>query len=159
MNELKKLFSFVQYNKLDQFYNILDAINIDEIDEYKRTVLHIASANPDVKFLSTLLAKGFNPNMQDDQGNTPLHYAASESLTENIELLIRSGAKADIQNIYGNTPLWDAVYSSKGKIDTLQKLLENGAKPTMKNKVGKSPLDFAYEIGFPQAISLLEKYA
>ena len=159
MNELKKLFSFIRYNKWEQFQDSLPKIDINEPDEYLRTSLHIAAANEDSKYLSLILEKQGDPNKQDENLNTPLHFATESSRTENAKILIKFQALVNIQNIHGNPPLWAAVYDSGGSIETIKVLLEHGADPNVKNKTGKSSLDFAREIGFQQVVELIEKYA
>jgi uncharacterized protein len=159
MIEIKKIFSYIMYSKWEPFLDILRTVDINATDEYLRTSVHIAAVNKNPKYLISLLEKGGNPNKQDENMNTPLHYAAELSLTENVKILLENKAIVNTQNTHGNPPLWAAVYDSGGSIETINILLEYGADPNIKNKAGKSSLDFARDIGFPQVVELLEKYA
>ena len=61
--------------------------------------------------LALLLAKGFCPNTQNNDGNTPLHYASDGKYMRCVDMLIQYGVKEDIVNNDGKTG-WDFFDSS-----------------------------------------------
>ena len=59
----------------------------------------------------TLLEKGVDVNIQNNEGNSALHYALSSKNFTIADLLKKFGAKEDCYNTIGYTP-WDCVGKS-----------------------------------------------
>jgi len=62
------------------------------------TPLHMAALNNEHGAVQLLLAKGADPNAQDDLGATPLHYAAKHGALDVVLLLLGSGANPLIKD-------------------------------------------------------------
>jgi len=115
-------------------------------DEFGRSPLHYAAADGALEKVSSLLAAGADPNVQDDQGWSPLHFAAQATSAESAEALIAAGANTELQDTFGNTPLWRAVFASRGDGSVIRLLRGAGANPHVENKSGLSPLMLARRI-------------
>lgn len=64
-----------------------------------QTLLHYASSLGLTRFVAGLLARGANPNVQDNNGNTPIHLAAISGHTHIVHRLRLSGANVAARNI------------------------------------------------------------
>lgn len=98
-------------------------INIDKYNKDVISPLHIATKNGHVEIVRTLIKKGANLNVTDENGNTPLYLAIKNNLTDIAEIL--SGAGADTANL-SNGMLLDSSENNK-KLDNsnTSKPLEN----------------------------------
>jgi ankyrin repeat protein len=104
--------------------------------------LHILTRARDYTWLSFMLGKRANPNIQNRVGETPLSLAAQIGWTEGAELLIAHGANVDLANSRGETPLIMAVHTRD--IATVRLLLSYGANPAKTDHTaGMSALDYA----------------
>jgi ankyrin repeat protein len=113
--------------------------------------LHIVVKGRDYEWLSFLLGKRANPNIQNRQGETALSLAAQLGWTEGAELLLSRGAGVDVPNQRGETPLIFAVHRRDMAMVSL--LLRGGANPNRKdNMSGYSALDYARQDGRSAAI-------
>jgi ankyrin repeat protein len=121
--------------------------------------LHILVRGRDFDWVSFLLGKRANPNIQNSRGETPLSVAAQIGWLEGADLLLRHGAMADLANGRGETPLIMAVHSRD--IAMVRLLLSRGANPRKTdNAAGYSAIDYAKQDNRTQAIlKLLEAQA
>ncbi len=78
-----------------------------------RTLLHAAAALGIQSAVETLLAKGVDVNIQDEQGNTPLYDAIRERQVDIIRLLLEKQAHANCKNKQGQTPM-QLLFSGEG---------------------------------------------
>lgn len=69
-----------------------------------QTLLHFASSLGLTRFVAGLLARGANPDVQDNTGNTPMHLAALSGHAHIVNKLRLSGANANTRSIRGFTP-------------------------------------------------------
>ncbi len=72
-----------------------------------------------VKAVLTLLAKGEDANVADDDGNTPLHYCAMVSPSDDlavVKTLLARGARPSMKNKSGHTPLFVALDRLNGPV-------------------------------------------
>jgi hypothetical protein len=104
--------------------------------------LHILTRGRDFTWLSFMLGKRANPNIQNHLGETPLNLAAQIGWTEGAEVLLAHGANVDLANSRGETPLIMAVHTRD--IAMVRLLLTYGANPTKADHTaGMSALDYA----------------
>ena len=71
--------------------------------EHNNTLLIIAAQNGNLKILKFLIAKGANPNHQNDTGQTAAHFANEYKFFEVSTWLFENGAYDYIENMYGLT--------------------------------------------------------
>ncbi|OAX81312.1 hypothetical protein ACJ72_04347 [Emergomyces africanus] len=69
-----------------------------------QTLLHYASSLGLTRFVAGLLARGANPNVQDNNGNSPLHLAALSGHIHIVHRLRLSGANMAATNLRDFTP-------------------------------------------------------
>lgn len=69
-----------------------------------QTLLHLASSLGLTRFVAGLLARGANPDVQDNNGNTPMHLAALSGHAHIIHRLRLAGADAKAQSVREFTP-------------------------------------------------------
>lgn len=69
-----------------------------------QTLLHFASSLGLTRFVAGLLARGANPDVQDNTGNTPMHLAALNGHAHIVNRLRLAGSSPNIRSIRGFTP-------------------------------------------------------
>lgn len=69
-----------------------------------QTLLHLASSLGLTRFVAGLLARGADPDTQDNNGNTPMHLAALSGHAHIVHRLRLAGADAKLQSIREFTP-------------------------------------------------------
>eukprot|EP01110_Echinostelium_bisporum_P011888 TRINITY_DN598_c0_g1_i1.p1 TRINITY_DN598_c0_g1~~TRINITY_DN598_c0_g1_i1.p1 ORF type:complete len:283 (+),score=86.37 TRINITY_DN598_c0_g1_i1:158-1006(+) len=79
--------------------------SIDTRDSEENTPLIIAAAKNDETGVTTLLAKGADPNAQNINGNTPLLIALSSGFVKVASILLQHDANVNISNLEGATAL------------------------------------------------------
>ena len=105
----------------------------------------------DLDVVRALLAKGADPDIQNEDGETALHLAASCAHDAKLaQFLIDFGADPNIKNDDGDTPLICAVIASRNDetdvmtdLDVVRDLLDKGADPNIQNKDGDTALHLA----------------
>lgn len=113
--------------------------------------LHILVRGRDYDWVSFLLGKRANPNLQNSRGETPLSLAAQIGWLEGAQLLLGHGAAADLANSRGETPLIMAVHQRD--VAMVRLLLGNGANPKKTdNAAGYSAIDYARQDSRAQGI-------
>jgi ankyrin repeat protein len=104
--------------------------------------LHYVARDRDYTWLSFLVAKGANVNMQNQRGETPLTIAAQLGWYEGAQFLLGRRASIDLANSRGETPLILAVQRRDLALTRL--LVNAGANPKRSDNVaGYSALDYA----------------
>lgn len=131
---------------IDEIDDSILSARINELNEFKQTLLHEAIAFKQEGYALFLIKKGVNVNQQDYNGATALHFAVVYMYPTVIKLLLKYGADPNIVDMHGNGALWTAVFNARGEYDIIKELKATGANPNAKNKYGKSPLDFARQI-------------
>jgi ankyrin repeat protein len=118
--------------------------------------LHILVRGRDYTWVSFLLGKRANPNIQNGRGETPLSLCSQIGWLEGAELLLNHGASVDLANSRGETPLIMAVH--RRDLAMVRLLLGKGANPKKTdNAAGYSAIDYAKQDNRAQAIlKLLE---
>ena len=106
------------------------------------TALHIVTRGRDGTWLSFLLGKGAQPNVQNKAGETPLTIAAQVGWVEGADLLLSRRAAVDMPNSRGETPL--ILAAQRRDMPMVQLLIVRGADPKRTdNAAGYSAIDYA----------------
>lgn len=111
-----------------------------------RTPLMHAAIQRNKAVAQRLVEAGADLSLADAAGWSALHFAAQEQDPALVEMLVLSGAAIDAQDAHGNSPLSRAVFSSRGRADTIRLLLRYGADPNLTNASGVSPMMLAKRI-------------
>ncbi|MGL4367766.1 MAG: ankyrin repeat domain-containing protein [Brevinemataceae bacterium] len=78
--------------------------------------LHWAAAQGYVEMIKVILDKGYDINLQDQDGFTPLHYAAAAGKYPAVEFLVKKGADVYRLNKQNMTPMALAARAGEQKI-------------------------------------------
>ena len=93
--------------------------HINRGSEHNNTLLIIAAQNGNLKILKYLIAKGANPNHQNDTGQTAAHFANEYKFFEVSTWLFENGAQDYIENTYGLTA-YDGLTAGEEEGQNLQ---------------------------------------
>lgn len=159
--------------------------NVDSIDDYGKTPLHIACLGGHTELVILLLNKGADPHIADPlyaacdihksgyliakllltrhpslihspPGTwTPLHRACYNGNAKMVRYLIQKGANIHARDGVNETPLFDACTSGSTRVVRL--LLNAGAIANDKHTAGRTPLDIACSGGYGEVARLLVK--
>jgi len=125
--------------------------DINAVDSKGRTSLHYASQK--LLGVSSLLAAGADPNIQDNFGHTAMHLAAIEGFDRIVEVLLEYSANPNLLNCFQKQPIHylamknheegiEAIAAAGGDLDTL-------------DQDGFSPLYLAVKNNRPDAVKAL----
>ena len=78
--------------------------HINKTDDYGNSMLSLACQNGNLKVCKYLVAKGANPNHQNQLGQTPAHFAIAFQFYDLSTWLFENGADDTIENKYGLSP-------------------------------------------------------
>ncbi len=152
LHDLYKKYTSSQKNPDDKkaLFNAINEINVNEINEEKETLLHLAARDADSELIQYLLQKKANAILGDEVGFTPLRYFLStiagsdySEIEKNIVgLLIKNGANVDEhEESTGYTGLHWAVVA--GNLAQMKILLNFKANVFKKNIANEEPLTIA----------------
>ena len=114
-------------------------VDLNLLDDMKRTPLHHAAVKNQLRTSEILLANGSKVNVTDIVEDTPLHLGAIHE--EIVGLLVRNGARSDIRNRQGRTALHSA--STLINENILTDLLGAGGNINAADLAGNTPLHLA----------------
>ncbi len=143
VNKERVPFMAVLYGNLNvvQYYieEKIEKFNIDEANDFSKTLLFVAAENGFADSVDYLLKKGANCNKPTFNGDTPLSVAAQKGYFNVVKCLAKSG-KTEINqlNTEGKTPLFSAV--EYGHFDVVKCLIEEGADVNQSDFEGGTPL-------------------
>ena len=103
--------------------------------------LHKAATEGDIEQIESLISKGVDVNVKNEDGSTPLHTAAYFGQKEAAQILITKGANVGAKNASGQTPLHIAAAFGGKRVPEL--LLANGAQINARDNSGDTPLHVA----------------
>lgn len=151
--------------------------DVNKIEEFGKTALHLAVINKNLENINTLLFLGANVNARDDHLTTPLHVAANENrpylkinsfFLKNcnedggkmndshyciMKVLLEKGAEVNVQDKDGNTPLHLLVRCANVK--TIRLFLNFKANVNIINNRGEIPLFHAARTNKLEVVQLL----
>lgn len=121
---------------------IAAGVSISRSQSGELPLSHAIAGRGGLKFLTTLLDAGANPNGDESVDDPPICFASSLGRgCEMVRELALRGADPNCADIKGRTPLLIAVH--KDLQDNMDVLLEFGANPLIKDKDGYSALSLA----------------
>ncbi|KAJ7577654.1 ankyrin repeat-containing domain protein [Mycena floridula] len=140
--------------------------NINDVDEYGRTLLHYAILEKHLTIAEFLLGlPEINAGVTDIFGQTPLSYAAESSYTQIIDLISqKTDVNPNCYDGYGRMPLHRAI--QKNHVETVKILLRlpntyvGPFHPSPRGARGDldSPLKVMAELGYVDIVDLLLKH-
>ncbi|KAH8883402.1 ankyrin [Thozetella sp. PMI_491] len=134
-------------------------VNITELDDSGRSVLHLAAQCGNLGLMSFLLETEYAEPLGecDLDGRSPLHYATQSSRTEDaIEMLIGCGFKIDAKDNAGCTTLHSAAACDNAA--AIKKLISLGANVEARNLEGQTPLQVALAWRAHAAVEYLRQF-
>ena len=128
------------------------------LDRIGRPLLHQAAMSEDVATISSYLAKGISPDIEDDIGFTALMHAAREGAMDSAKMLVANGADVNHEGSdYGLalTPLHLAAIGNQTEV--VRFLIDNGAHLDTQGVTEQTPLAWGlFEGSLESAVVLLE---
>ncbi len=153
--KIKQFFEAAKKGDVSTLTKILDSgFNVNAtLNGY--TALMVAFINGHDKIIRTLLDKGIDVNIKDNEENTALICATLFNNIEGAKLILDKGVNVNEKNMHGATPLMLAAIA--GYDDMVKLLLDNGADQTMTNLNDnrKNALIYAIENKHTDVVKLL----
>jgi ankyrin repeat protein len=95
---MEKLLQSCERNDFESFENLIkECTNLNYTDKDKKTCLHHAVMNENIKMVEILLLNKAFHSPEDKLHSTPLHLAASKNLNEIAIILLGNGANINIK--------------------------------------------------------------
>jgi len=131
-------------------------VNVNAIDEERRTALMFAAFNGHTNIVQALLDADAKVDMKDLSGRTALLYASTGPFPKTVEILLEYGADPNmIDNEEHFTSLMYAA--AEGNMEVVKVLLKNNADPSMTDIDGDNAVVFARQNGYENIAELIEK--
>lgn len=105
--------------------------------DFKEATIEPLNDKQRISLVEQLLARGADPNFQDDKGRTALHFASQEEHPDIIEVLLEYGANPLLIDHEGNTPMHYIHPSSPKAEQMVDMLVGKGLDPFAINKAGE----------------------
>lgn len=136
---IKQKDKMMKHNRIKLFYIFLfilvPAFSV-QVVKAQRPALMIAVENNNIKEVRSLLDKGADPNLYDDDSNNVLIHAAVYGSADCMKLLLLKKANPNLKNKYGQTPLMLCT----DDMDKMKLLLQYGADINEMSKSGNTAL-------------------
>jgi ankyrin repeat protein len=137
-------------------YILLRSENIDQVDSYRRILLHTAASYKSLRAAKALIEFNALINVKDKNGNTPLHLAVAQNCKEVVNLLLSCGVDVQICDNKGET----ALHLANTNADVVRGLANAGANVTILDVDEWSPLHAAvrfasFELKYKDTIEVL----
>ena len=115
--------------------------NINGVDDFSLTPLHVASGMGYEEIVKLLIKEGAQINTRNGVGRTPLYESVilSDSPTSIAKILLQNDADIDFPDYRGNSPLHIAVNVWKNEYALF--LMRNGASLKIKNQNGMNSVE------------------
>ncbi len=137
----KTVYNACQHGYIQIVENAINqGIEINNLNDYGNSLLHVAVASGKKAIVETLLKAKAAINICDKYGATPLHEACKHGDLALVKLLVSYKASVDHRDNSGSTPLMNGCFWDKKNV--VQYLLEQGADRTIKDYRGKTVSDY-----------------
>ena len=132
--------------------------NLEDVDRFGDTVVFDAVGNPNLEFLTDLIAAGANINHADVHGNTPLIEACIGGFTEAVRCLLGpgngpNGCDLDHVDATGDSAIHTAL--KRGHVAIVKMLCDKGASLDQEDEDGRTSLEIAVDRGDPVLINVI----
>lgn len=149
------LLEIVKKHDLKGLKENLKFSNINECDENKNTLLHLAIFNNDSDIVNYLILNSIDINRKNEDGNTPLHFSILYNRLGIFKHLIKS--KANINIVNNNLESSLMLAARLGRELMVKILLEAKANIEFKNKLGEGIEFYALYLKGEMSLSFLNK--
>lgn len=157
LGDSRRLHNAVSLENLNEVrYLISRHVNINVLDEYGSTPLHLAVQKGRLELVRILIEQGHaSVHISAREGYTPLHLAASGGCLDIVRYLVNEAkAKINVTDKLGNTPLHLAA--KNGKPEVVEFLVKSmGINVNAVERSGNTPLDLAMKGGRSDVIECL----
>ncbi|XP_069498178.1 CARD- and ANK-domain containing inflammasome adapter protein-like [Ambystoma mexicanum] len=181
--DINSIFEAVAKGDLSDLEALLRGYDVNAINAFGETLLHVAAANGRVPVIELLIKMGAKIDLKDQNGRTALHRAAENGHADAVRVLLRAGANMYALDKDGHTPLHLAAqHQHLGILKIMLEeedrhyknghhflhmaalrddsrlvglLLQNGAPVDEKDDKKKTALAYAVSKGFEQTVKVL----
>lgn len=131
--------------------------NLDAVNDYNQTALHLAAACSRPEYVDHLVENGANPNIQDNWGQTTLHAAIGAGAEGAFLVLLNCPRiKYNLKSDGGITPLMSAVKMVNGFM--VKQLLKKDAEIiSSADEEGRTAVHWAAMVDNVEALRMLVK--
>ncbi|XP_049578523.1 ankyrin repeat domain-containing protein 26-like isoform X2 [Syngnathus scovelli] len=142
-NEMGKFHKAAWQGDMAKLEQLVKNVDINQLDKYNRTALHLACTRGNVEVVKFLIKKNAQVNLSDKQNKTPLIKAVQEQHDLCANILLENKADPNLVDSDGNTALHMA--SGIPSLSVIILLVKHGADVNVKNREGISPLTVAVQ--------------
>ncbi|XP_054272669.1 putative leucine-rich repeat-containing protein DDB_G0290503 [Macrosteles quadrilineatus] len=150
---MTKLHKAAWQGNLEKVKIHLKKIDINAVDEYNRTPLHLAAAQGHTNVVCFLLNNKAISDISDSDGMTPFLKAVDCGVKECVGLMVDSGVNISCVDNNGNTALH--ITARQGFFNIMSLLLKHGANCNSANNAGEMALHIATEQEHRDLVELL----
>ena len=134
---------------------LLQAVNIDHINEEDKTALILACERGHEDIVHSLMSAGANVNIQDNDGWTALMRASAHNHISIIHMLLQADANPHLKSSYGSNAVMIASYC--GNYEVVELLISIGVDYKYQRENGWNAFMLACKNGHTQIVELLLK--
>ena len=131
----------------------LPVMAVAEIDLFSNDRLIEATKADDQTGAESLLVRGHNVDVRDENRRTSLFFAAIQGNEDFVELLLRFNPRINTVDKFGSSPLYYAAAGNN--VGVIEMLAEKGANLNAQNRQGLTPLMVAASEGHLAAVQAL----
>ncbi|XP_078526030.1 CARD- and ANK-domain containing inflammasome adapter protein-like [Lissotriton helveticus] len=181
--DINSIFEALAKGDVSDLEALLEGCDVNAVNAFHETLLHVAAANGNVAAIELLIKKGAKIDAKDRNGRTPLHRASEMGHADAVRALLQAGANLYALDKEGQTPLHLAARNQhmdimkimlqeegrqyqnghhflhmavlKDESSLVSLLLQNGAPVDEKDDKKKTALAYAISQGFEKTAKVL----